>query len=493
MPVELGSFDVIICIDWFANHHAVINYDEKIVRIPYGEEVLIVQGDRNDKSKEKRLEDVPTVRDFSVVFPKDLPGLSPMRQVEFQIDLVLGATPVARALYRLAPSELQELSTQLQKLSDKGFIRLSSSPWGASVLFVKKKDGYFWMCIDYSEVNKLNVKNRYPLLRINDLFDQLQGSIVYSKIDWRSGYHQLRVCDEDIPKTVFKTRYGHNEFQSKEKHAEHLKSVLELLKKEELYTKFSKCEFLLSKIAKPITKLTQKNMKFDWTEKAEAAFQLLKQKLCSAPILALLEGSENFVVYYDASHKGLGAVLMQRGKVIAYVLRQLKIHEKNYTTHDLELRVVVFDLRMWRHYLYGTKCVVFTNHMSLQYILNQKELNIRQGIAMEKGDTFQKWGKLNPCYTGTFKFHAKVGTVTYRLELPEKLSRVHSTFHVSNLKKGFSDEPLSISLDEIQIDDKLNFIEEPVKIMFREVKRLKQSHIPIAKVRWNSRHGLEFT
>ncbi|GJS70532.1 putative reverse transcriptase domain-containing protein, partial [Tanacetum coccineum] len=153
-----------------------------------------------DKSKEKRLEDVPTVRDFPEVFPEDLPGLPPIRQVEFQIDLVPGAAPVARAPYRLAPSEMEELSTQLQELSDKGFIRPSSSPWGAPVLFVKKKDGSFRMCIDYRELNKLTVKNRYPLPRIDDLFDQLQGSSVYSKIDLRSGYHQLRVRDEDIPK-----------------------------------------------------------------------------------------------------------------------------------------------------------------------------------------------------------------------------------------------------------------------------------------------------
>ncbi|GJT65024.1 putative reverse transcriptase domain-containing protein [Tanacetum coccineum] len=212
MPVELGSFDVIIGMDWLANHHAVIVCDEKIMRIPFGDEFLIVQCDRDDKgeklklsiisctktqkyikrgcpiflaqvtkketedkSKEKRLEDVPTVRDFLEVFPEDLPGLPPTRQVEFQIDLVPGAAPVVRAPYRLAPSKLQELSTQLQELSDKGFIRPSSSPWGAPVLFVKKKDGSFRMCIDYREMNKLTVKNRYPLPRIDDLFDQLQG------------------------------------------------------------------------------------------------------------------------------------------------------------------------------------------------------------------------------------------------------------------------------------------------------------------------------
>ncbi|GKE70494.1 putative reverse transcriptase domain-containing protein [Tanacetum coccineum] len=218
------------------------------------------------------------------------------------------------------------------------------------------------MCIDYRELNKLTVKNRYPLPRIDDLFDQLQGSSVYSKIDLRSGYHQLRVRDGDIPKTAFRTRYGHYELQvmpfgltnasavfmdlinrvckpyldkfvivfindiliyskSGGEHAEHLKLILELLKKEELYAKFSKCEFWLSKNAKPMTKLTQKSVKFDWTENAKAAFQLLKQKLCSAPILALPEGSENFMVYCDASHKGLGVVL-----ILQHILDQKELN-----------------------------------------------------------------------------------------------------------------------------------------------------------------------
>nr|GEX30988.1 transposon Ty3-G Gag-Pol polyprotein [Tanacetum cinerariifolium] len=233
------------------------------------------------------------------------------------------------------------------ELSDKGFIRPSSSPWGALVLFVKK-DGSFQMCIDYRELNKLTVKNRYLLPRIDDLFDQLQGSIVYSKIDLRSGYHKIRVREEDILKTAFKTRYGHYEFQvipfgltnALAEHEEHLKATLELLKKEELFIEG------FSKVAMSMTKLTQKGVNFDWGDKEEAAFQLIKKKLCSASILALPEGSEDFVVYYDASYKGLGSILMQREKVIAYASRKLKIHEKNYTTHDLELGSVVFALKI---------------------------------------------------------------------------------------------------------------------------------------------------
>nr|GEY43044.1 putative reverse transcriptase domain-containing protein [Tanacetum cinerariifolium] len=398
------------------------------------------------KSENKRLENVPIVRDFPKVFPEDLLGLPPTQQVVFQIDLIPGAAPVARAPYRLAPSEMKELSEQLEELSDKGFIRPKSSPWGTPVLFFKKRDGSFRMCIDYRELNKLTVKNRYPLPRIDDLFDQLQGSSVYSKIELRSGYHQLRVREEDFLKTAFRTRYGHYEFQvmpfgltnalvNKKEHEEHLRTILKLLKKEELYAKFSKCEFWIPKvqflshminsqgihvdltkiesikdwvspkspteirqflglagyyqrfiegffkIAKPMTKLTQKKIMFEWGDKQEAAFQLLKQKLCSAPILALPEGSEDFVTYCDASIKGLGAVLMERDKVISYASRQLKIHEKNYTTRDLKLGAVVFALKIWRHYLYKTKCTVFIDHKSLQHILNQKDLNMRQRRA----------------------------------------------------------------------------------------------------------------
>nr|GFB36868.1 putative reverse transcriptase domain-containing protein [Tanacetum cinerariifolium] len=436
-------------MDWLKTYHAVIVCDEKIVRVPFEDETLIIRCNRSNngnqlniisctktrkyllkgypvflanittktikyKSKEKQLEDVPIVRDFSEVFSEDLPGLPPTRQVEFQIDLIPGAAPVARAPYRLAPSEMKELSDQLQELSDKGFIRPSFSPWGDLVLFIKKKDGSFRMCIDYRELNKLTVKNRYPLPRIDDLFDQLQGSSIYSKIDLRLGYHQLRVREDDIPKTAFKTRYGHYEFQvmpfgltnapavfmdlmnrvckpyldkfvivfiddiliyskDEKEHEEHLKAILELLKKEELYAKFSKCEFWIpkvqflghmidsqgihvdpakiksikdwaspksptkirqflglagyyrrfiegfSKIAKPMTKLTQKNVKFKWGDKQEVAFHLLKQKLCSAPILALPEGSEYFIVYCDASKKDQKELNMRQRRWLEFL------------------------------------------------------------------------------------------------------------------------------------------------------------------------------
>nr|GEZ06774.1 putative reverse transcriptase domain-containing protein [Tanacetum cinerariifolium] len=531
LPVELGSFVVIIGMDWLSRYNAVIACAKKLVHIPFGNEILTIH----------------------------LPGIPPTQQVEFRKDLVPGAAPVARA----PPSEMKELADQLQKLTDKGFIRPSFSPWGASVLFVKKKDGSFQMCIDYRELNKLTVKNRYPLPRINDLFDQLQGSNVYSKIDLRSGYHQLRVREEDIPKIAFRTRYGHYKFQvmpfgltnahavfmdlmnrvckpylnkfvivfiddiliySKEEkeHEEHLKTILELLKSCVVH---------------------------------QAAFQLLKQKLCSAPILGLPEGSEDFIVYCDASIKGLGDVLMQREKVISYASRQLKIHEENYTTHDLELGAVVFALKIWRHYLYGTKGMLVENAKNPKAIREQKlepradgtqwqelvtllcrfmesdharrslqkalgtnlDMSTAYHLQMDEQSerTIQNLeDMLHACAIDFGKkgyvdlkrkpieFHVgdkvmlKVSPwkVVVRFGKRGKLNpRVHHTFHVSNLKKCHANEPLAVPLDGLHFDEKLHFVEEPVEIMDCEVKQLKRSRIPLVKVRWNSKRGPEFT
>nr|GFA54880.1 hypothetical protein [Tanacetum cinerariifolium] len=326
MPIELGSFDVIIGMDWLAKYYALIVCDEKVVRIPYGNEVLIIRGDgcdgesklniisctktqkyiqkgcqvylaqvtskkAEDKSEEKRLKDVPIVREFPEVFPEDLPGLPPARQVEFQIDLVLGAAPVARASYLLAPAEI--------------------------------------------------------------------------------------VREEDVPKTVFKTRYGHYEFQvmpfgltnapaNRKEHEGHIKLILKLLKEEELYAKFSKREFWLSKVQFLGHVIDSKGIHVD-----------------PAKIKAIKDWESPKTPTEIRQFLGLGTVLMQKEKVIAYASRQLKVHEKNYTTHDLELGAVVFALKMWRHYLYGTKCVVFTDHKSLQHILDQKELNMRQQRGLE--------------------------------------------------------------------------------------------------------------
>nr|GFA32669.1 putative reverse transcriptase domain-containing protein [Tanacetum cinerariifolium] len=292
-PVKVNhSYEVELADGRLILHNAVIVCGKKEVHVPLKKRTLVVKGDDcvsrlkvvscmkvkkyvdrgrylfvaqvvEKEPAERRLKDVLVIGEFPDVFPEDLPGLPPPRQVEFKIELVLRAAHVARAPYRLAPSKMKELAKQLQELSDKGFIRPSSSPWGAPVLFVKKKDGSFHMCIDYHELNKLTIKNRYPLSRIDDLFDQLQGSSVYSKIDLRSGYHQLRVRER-----IFRLRhsglvmatinfkyavwtdkctrsvYGFDESE----HEEHLRIILELLQKEKLYAKFSKCEFWIDSL-----------------------------------------------------------------------------------------------------------------------------------------------------------------------------------------------------------------------------------------------------
>ncbi|GJX07889.1 putative reverse transcriptase domain-containing protein [Tanacetum coccineum] len=679
-------------------HDAIIVSGKKVVRIPYGNKMLIVEGDKGVS----RLKVISCIKALKYI-KRGVARTTTVEASRVSNHLIPGAAPVARAPYRLAPSEMKELP-------------------GAPVLFMKKKDGSFRMCIDYRELNKLTVKNRYHLLRIDDLFDQLQGSSVYSKIYLRSGYHQLRIKEEDIPVTAFRTRYGHFEFQvmpfgltnalavfmdlmnrvckpyldkfvivfineilvyskDDEDHKKYLKIILELLKKERfgVHVDPAKIEAIKS-----------------W----------------AAPKMPT-EGTEGFVVYCDASLKGYEVVLMQREKVIVYAYRQLKVHEENYTTYDLVLGAVVFALRLWRHYLYGTKCVVFTDHKSLQYILNQKELNLRQQrwiellsdydceiryhpgkenvvadalsrkerdkplrvralmmtvhndlpkqihkaqeeaikwkncltcakvkaehqkpsgllqqpeipvwkwerITMdfvsgfprtpsgslqkalgtnldmstayrpqtdgqsestiqtledmlhvcvidfgsswdphfplsEVGDSqltgpelirdttekiiqiknhlltacsrqksytdkrlkplefevggmvllkvspwkgvvrFGKRRKLSPRYIGPFKILARVGHVAYTLELPEELKGVHSTFHVLNFKKCLAEGDIVVPMEEIQLDDKLHMIEELMEIVDREVKRLKQSRIPIVKVRWNSQRGLEFT
>ncbi|GJT46801.1 putative reverse transcriptase domain-containing protein [Tanacetum coccineum] len=323
------------------------------------------------KSDERKLEDILVVREFLDVFLEDLPDLPPVRQVEFQIALIPRAAPVAQAPYRLAPSEMHELSDQLQELADRRFIRPSTSPWEAPVLFVKKKDGSFRMCIDYQELNKLTIKNRYPLPRIDDLFDQLQGHVIDSQ---------------------------------------------------GIYVDHTKIEAVK-----------------DWTSPTTPTevHQFLGlvgyyQRFIKAPILALPEGNDDFVVYSDTSLQGLGA------------------------------------------------CTVFTDHKSLQHILHQEELNMRQ----------RHWLELLADYDCEIRYHhGKANVIVDSLSRKERIKPLR----VSNLKKCLFDESLVIPMKELRLDDTLNFVEEPIEIMDREVKQLKRSRIPIVKVRWNSKRGPGFS
>ena len=424
------------------------------------------------------VETIPIVREFPDVFPEELPGIPLEREVDLSIEIVPGIALVSRAPYRMAPTELKELKVQLQELLDNGFVRPSVSPWGAPVLFVKNKDGTLRMCIDYRKINKVTVKNKYLLSRIEDLFDQLKGAGVFSKIDLRSRYYQLRVKEVDVPKTAFRTRYDHYEFlvmpfgltnaptafmdlmnrvfrpyvdqfvvvfiddilvysKDAQEHEQHLKIVLQMLREKKLYAKLSKCDFWLkevsflghivssegirvdptkieavvnwkppqnvtevrsflglagyyrrfvrgfSVIASTLTKLLRKGINFEWTDKCQNSFEQLKGMLVEALVLTRPTSGKEYTLYSDASGIGLGCVLMQDGKVVAYTSRQLKPHEHNYPTHDLELATVVFALKIWRHYLYGEKCRIYTDHKSLKYLLTQKELNLRQRRWLE--------------------------------------------------------------------------------------------------------------
>ncbi|KAL8134291.1 hypothetical protein AgCh_009363 [Apium graveolens] len=444
IPFKLGKFDVILGMDWLSENNAQIDYTGKEVPAP---------------------EMIPVVNEFPDLFLDDLPGLHPDREIKFVIDLAPEIEPVSKAPCRMAAVEMKELVIQLQDLLEKGVIRPSVSPWGAPVLFVKKKDGSMWLCIDYRELNKLTIKNKFLLPRIDDLFDQLKGAAWFSKIDIRSGYHQLKIKPEDISKIAFRTRYGHYEFlvmafgltnapaafmdlmnrvfkkyldkfvivfidniliysKTEEEHAEHLRIVMGTLRQEKLYAKFSKCEFWLKEVRFLGHVIRNKGVEVD-PSKIEAIINWERPKtptevrsFMGLAVLVLPDEQGNFVIYSDASYKGLGCVLMQHDKVIAYASRQLKPHEEKYPTHDLELAAIVFALKIWRHYLYGEKCEIYTDHKSLKYIFTQKELNMRQ----------RRWLELIKDYDYTINYHpGKANVVADALSRKERLNMIISS------------------------------------------------------------------
>ena len=513
------------------------------------------------------LAEIPVVQDFPDVFPDEIPGLPPQREIDFSIELEPGTRPISRAPYRMAPAEMAELKTQLEELVEKGYIRPSASPWGAPVLFVRKKDGSMRLCIDYRELNRATIKNKYPLPRIDDLLDQLQGAVVFSKIDLRSGYHQLRIRSEDIPKTAFRTRYGHFEFvvmpfgltnapavfmemmnkvfmeyldrfvvvfiddiliysRSREEHEEHLRIALGVLRQHQLYAKFSKCSFWIrevaflghvisaegvmvdpakieavvswtpptsvrevrsflglagyyrrfvrgfSSIARPLTQLLRKDVPFEWTPECQSSFEELKKRLTTAPILSLPKGTEGFVVYTDASGSGIGCVLQQGDRVIAYASRQLKPSELNYPVHDLELAAVVHALKIWRHYLFGTSCKIMCDHKSLKYIFTQRELNMRQ----------RRWLELIKDYDLQIDYHPGKANV-----VADALSRRPRQTHQESLLERLTGESkLQLQLKRLgvevwlqRVQGQLQFVELSSDLM--ESIRLEQAECPSCK------------
>jgi hypothetical protein len=482
----LDSVDIILGTDWLTRHQAVIDIAARAIEVhspTCGETTLYLPDQGCTRSCafvmiESPVERIPVVCDYLDVFPDELPGMPSDRDIEFAIELRPGTAPISKRPYRMPPAELAELKKQLQELLDKGFIRPSTSPWGCPALFMKKKDESLRMCVDYRPLNAVTIKNKYPLPRIDVLFDQLVGAKVFSKIDLRSGYHQIKIRASDIPKTAFSTRYGLYEFlvmsfgltnapayfmylmnsvfmpeldksvvvfiddilvysKNEAEHTKHLHTVLQRLRDHQLYAKLSKCDFWLreikflghtisqdrvsvdpdkvqevmdwkppttvrqirsflglagyyrrfipdfSRIAKPMTELLKKGVKYDWSQKCEDAFHTLRQHLTTAPVLAQPDNTKHFEVYCDASGTGLGCVLMQDNRVIAYVSRALRPHEQNYPTHDLELAAVVHALKIWRHYLMGAHCNIDTDHKSLKYIFTQADLNMRQRRWLE--------------------------------------------------------------------------------------------------------------
>ncbi|KAK1651136.1 hypothetical protein QYE76_068941 [Lolium multiflorum] len=447
-PDVVLGLEVVLGMDWMSKHHGLIDCAKKAITMTSSTGVLVEHISEklprkftcNQSLTKPTLDQIRVVCRYSDVFPEDLPGMPPDRDIEFIIELIPGTGPIAQRAYSMNPAELVELKKQLDDMLAKGLIRPSASPWRSPVLFVDKKDGTIRLCTDYRKLNDVTIKNKYPLPKIEDLFDQLTGATVFSKIDLRTGYHQLKIRASDIPKTAFTTRYGLYEYnvmsfgltnapayfmnlmnkifmnfldkfvvvfiddiliysKTEEEHEQHLEMVLETLREHQLYAKFSKCEFWLkevgflghilsaggiavdpskiktvaewkapttqtevraflglagyyrrfvegfSSIARPMTQLLKKDKKFEWTNKCEESFQQLKSRLTSAPILIMPDITKPFDVYCDASKIGLGCVLMQEGKVISYLSRQLKQHEQNYPTHDLELAAVVLDLK----------------------------------------------------------------------------------------------------------------------------------------------------
>ncbi|WVZ79890.1 hypothetical protein U9M48_027415 [Paspalum notatum var. saurae] len=482
--LESKGLDIILGMDWLSKYNGVIDCAKKRVSVRGPGGKIVEYQAVSSNAPEANLNQINAVAAIKVVnelpdvFPEELLGMPPDREIEFVIDLIPGTAPIYKRPYRMDANQLAELKEQIQELLDKGYIRPSTSPWGAPVIFVPKKDGTQRMCIDYRALNDVTVKNKYPLPRIDDLFDQLKGASVFSKIDLRSGYHRVENSSIDIPKTAFVSRYGLYEFTvmsfgltnapayfmylmnkvfmeyldkfvvvfiddilvfsiNEEEHEKHLRMVLQKLRQNQLYAKLSKCEFWLfevsflghiiskggisvdpskikavqdwvapqnvseirsflglagyyrrfvknfSKIAQPLSKLLSKGATFEWTNKCRLSFEELKKRLTTAPVLIMPDVQKPFIVYCDASRQGLGCVLMQEGHVVAYASRQLREHEQNYPTHDLELAAVVHALKIWRHYLMGKKTEIYTDHKSLKYIFTQPDLNLRQRRWLE--------------------------------------------------------------------------------------------------------------
>ncbi|XP_059288392.1 uncharacterized protein LOC132041700 [Lycium ferocissimum] len=500
--LEMIDVDVIMGMDWLAACYANVDCHYDLVRFAFLGEPIIVWKGEIAKTRDRFISylkaskmilkgciyHLVVVNDTQAIvpefksipidneFPEDFPGISPDRVIDFGIDALPKTRPISIPPYRMAPAELKELKDQLKDLLDKGFIRPSTSPCGAPVLFVRKKDGSLRMYVDYRQLNRMTIKNKYPLPRIDDFFDQLQGAKFSSKIDLRSGYYQLKIKKEDILKKESLSSDGIKIDPQKitavkdcprPTGATDIRSFLGLAGYYRMFVEG------FSSIATPLTRLTQKKAKFQWSEAYGRSFQELRN-----------------------------------GKVISYASCQLKKHDKNYPTHDFKLAVVVFALKIWRHYLYGEHCDVFTDHKSLQYIFKQRELNLRQRRRLEllkdydlnilyhpvKGVMrFGRKSKLSPRFIGPYKILRRIGKVAYELRLSSEKAVVHLVFHILMLRLYKPNPSHVLNHNEIKINKGLSYEEKPVQILDRKVRRLRTKDMASVKVLWHNHNTEEAT
>ncbi|EOY19242.1 Uncharacterized protein TCM_044240 [Theobroma cacao] len=522
------DFDVILGMDWLAPCHASVDCYHKLVKFDFPcERSFSIQGDRSNaptnlisvmstrkllrqdclgylavvrdtQVKVGDISQVSVVNKFKDVFSEELPCLPPEREIEFCIDLIPYSRPISIPPYRMAFAELKELKDQLEDLLDKGFIRPSVSPWGAPVLFVKKKDGSLRLCIDYLQLNKVMVKNKYPLPRIDDLFDQLQGAQCFSKIDLRSGSPSVSFGLKAI------SFLGHvvskDGVQVDPKKVEVVEkwprptSVTELESFLGLACYYSRFVKDFSKIVTPLTKLIRKDTKFEWSNACENSFKKLKACLTTALVLNLPQDTGGYTVFCDASRIGVRCVLMQHGKVIVYASRQLKRHEHNYPAHDLEMVAIEFALKILRHYLrFLIREVHSLGHMDVHLEVSEvgallahfrvKPMLLDQIKKVQSKDEFvakaleDPQGRKGKMFTKGIDGVLRYGT---RLYVPDS----------DGLRREILEE---VHMAAYVLNNDLTYEEQPVAILDRQVKKLPSKEIALVKVLWRNHTSEEVT
>ncbi|XP_058774368.1 uncharacterized protein LOC131648646 [Vicia villosa] len=461
--LPLAGLDVILGMNWLEYNYAHINCYNKTVRFSTAEE----EGAGLVSSKQVRqllkeevemfslmatlsienqniIGELPVVCEFPEVFPDEIPDVPPERGIEFTIDLVPGTRPVSMAPYRMSASELTELKKQLEDLLEKKFVRPSVSPWGAPVLLVKKKDGSMRLCVDYRQLNKVTIKNKYPLPRIDDLMDQLVGASVFSKIDLRSGYHQIKVKDEDVQKTAFRTRYGHYEYLVMPFGVTNAPGVfMEYMNR--IFHEYLD-QFVVVFIDDILIYSKSEPEHSDHLRTTDGQTERTIQSLEDLLRACVLEQGGSWSTY-------------------------LPLIEFTYNnSHHSSIGMAPFEA------LYGRRCrTPLCWHESGEGVVLGPEI-VRE--------TTEKSKKLTPRFIGPYQISERVSTVAYRVALPPNLSNLHDVFHVSQLRKYVPDPSHVIHMDDVQVRENLTVETMPIRITDREIKSLRGKDIPLVKVVW---------